>query len=363
MKKILMIDTVQFNKNGITTVITSLIDNLNQSDFSVSLLVNGKIDQTMKEEFANKNVLLYEFPDRKKNLYYYLKLLYRLLSKNKFDIIHIHGNSGTMIFEAMVGKLLHIEKIIIHCHNNHTNYPIINIILKKFLKFFYTDAIACSKLAGDWLFGKQYYHILKNGIDTQKFIFSYENYLKIRKELQISNELVLGHVGLFNYQKNQEFLLNILNELHKRNIPSKLVLIGDGELKTTVKDKIAEMNLTKYVIILSNRDDIYSLLSCMDIFVFPSRWEGFGIALLEAQANGLPCIVSTNVSKEVNVTNTLKYCDLNNLSLWVNKICNTNISQRKINSQNNIKLIQKENYDIKNSINLIEKIYCDKRRK
>lgn len=359
MKKILMIDTVQFNKNGITTVITSLIDNLKQSDFSISLLVNGNIDQIMKEYLENKNVSLYEFPDRKENLYYYLKLLYKLLSKGKFDIIHIHGNSGTMIFEAMIGKLLHVRKIVIHCHNNHTNYPILNKILKKFLKFFYTDAIACSKLAGDWLFGKQNYHILKNGIDTQKFMFSYDNYLKIRKELQISNELVLGHVGLFNYQKNQEFLLNILNELNKRNIPAKLLLIGDGELKAAIKNKIKEMKLTKHVIILNNRDDIYSLLSCMDIFVFPSRWEGFGIALLEAQANGLPCIVSTNVSKEVNVTDTLKYCDLSNLSQWINEICNINISQRKINSQNNIKKIQKENYDIKNSINFIEKIYCD----
>lgn len=358
MKKILLINTVEFEYNGITKVIAGIIDNIEKDKYCIDVVACDKIDETLKKKMENKINKFYDFGFRKKNILKYILSYTRLIKKNKYDIIHVHGNSATMVIETSIAGCYKVRKIIAHSHNNKTNHPYINLLLKPVLKLTITDALACSEDVGKWLFDKYNFVVYKNGIDLEKYYFKANIRDKIRKDLGFSDELVIGHVGLFNEQKNQNYLLEVLRKLKLQNIKSKLLLIGHGNKKQEFTENVMKYGLKNDVLILENRSDVNKLLMGMDIFLFPSNWEGFGIALLEAQATGLPCIASTNVLEEVNVTKSIKYISLDNLEEWVMS-CNIKLIDRESRSAEFIKILKCKGYDTKsNVLEFMEKYYC-----
>lgn len=357
MKKILMINTVGYGQNGIVSVCASLCEGLNSHDYEVNLISFYDIDEQISKKFEKTNTHLYVFPHRQKELKKYLSQLYKMLTSHHYDIVHIHGNSATMILESILAKKCHVQQIVVHCHNNKTSHVFLNCCLKPFFKYFYTDAIACSHLAGEWLFGKNNYSIIKNGIHTDCFMFDEQMKRKTREKLHITHELVLGHVGLFNEQKNQVFLLELISQLINKGIPCRLLLLGNGELKGDLIKKAYDLKIQDHVTFLENTNQVPMVLSAMDIFVFPSKWEGFGLAILEAQANGLPCLVSQFVSQDVNITGNLIYLPLDDLDLWVEKILSLDLSLRYQQSLGNIKKIKEANYDFQNVIYDLENLY------
>lgn len=357
MKKILMINTVGYGQNGIVSVCANLCEGLDFHKYKVDLVSFYDIDEQIFKKFENTHTKLYVLPHRKTELKSYLVQLYKMMKVNHYDIVHVHGNSSTMIIESILARLCHIKNIVVHCHNNNTSHAFLNSCLKPFFKLSYTDAVACSHLAGQWLFGKSHYSIIKNGIHSHDFIFDTSARMEIRKKLNITDELVLGHVGLFNQQKNQEFLLKLIEQLVQKDISCRLLLLGDGELKEQLMKLTYEFNIQDYVIFLENTNDIPQFLSAMDVFVFPSKWEGFGLAILEAQANGLPCLVSNFVSDDVNITKDLIYISLDDLDLWIEKILSLDLSLRYQQSLGNIKKIREVNYDFENIVQDLEDLY------
>ena len=204
------------------------------------------------------------------------------------------------------------------------------LILKRIEK--HSDyCLSCSKLAGEWLFRKKPFSVLKNAIDTEKFSFSEEERERQRKKLGISGETLLcGTVGRFDYQKNPFGLIDIYKKV-KESIPnSQLLWIGDGSLRPQIERKIAEAGLSESVILTGVRNDVNHLMQAMDVFLLPSFFEGLPVVAIEAQAAGLPSLLSDTISEEVAITDLCKLLPLDRLDLWLEAICSIHSDNGKI---------------------------------
>lgn len=148
-----------------------------------------------------------------------------------------------------------------------------------------THYFSCGYEAGEWMFKKKEFEIINNAIDTKKYIFNEEIKKKIRHDMKLENGFVIGHVGRFVEQKNHAFLIDIFNGIYNQNPKAYLILIGDGELLPSIKEKVNQLNLSENVFFLGLRQDVTDLLQAFDVFVFPSLFEGLPIALIEAQAD------------------------------------------------------------------------------
>ncbi|EPH2181295.1 glycosyltransferase, partial [Acinetobacter baumannii] len=255
-----------------------------------------------------------------------------------------------------------VENRIVHSHSSVFSAKIINCYINKFLNIFLnifsTNKLACSKKAGIAKFKNNKFQVVFNGIDINEYKYSLSDRRLYREKFGLDeSDIILGHVGAFNSIKNQDFIVDIFDELLKMKKNYILFFVGDGDLKEIVISKVKELKLEKKIFFLGQRDDVNSLLSMFDIFLFPSKFEGLGISVVEAQAVGLKSIVSENVPVETKVTDIISYIPLER-QIWVNKIINTNlvIERDKYNnivenSQFNIKYAAKDLLDIYKLIN------------
>lgn len=285
-----------------------------------------------------------------------------------YDVIHLHTNCWKSFLVEELAKKKGIPKIIVHSHNTmvleedeegRKKALVLHELKKSQLsEDLATDFWACSKMAAEWLFGNRIPEekvvIMKNAIDVEKFQFDNNIRLKYRKELGLENSFVIGNVGRFVYQKNHEFLINVFIKLKKQKNNVKLLLIGIGPLEGKVLNKVNENNLNDDVIFLNKRVDINKLMQAMDIFCLPSRFEGLPITLIEAQAAGLKCITSENVSQGVEITDDIVRIPLDE-EIWIEKIVKIAEGYARCNNNG---IISKAGYSIQNQIKLLENLYC-----
>lgn len=187
-----------------------------------------------------------------------------------------------------------------------------------------TDFIACSEEAAEWLYGdkipKEKIEIIPYAIEVESYRFSNEIRNRYRKKLGYKEtDYVIGHVGRFAYQKNHDFLVEVFRHILVRNSNAKLLLVGTGELEDPIRDKVCQYGLMDKVQFLGKREDINYLMQAMDIFAFPSRFEGFGIVLIEAQAAGLKCIVSEAIPAIAQITDNIEFLSFD-MDEWVDGI-------------------------------------------
>lgn len=359
MKKILMINTVEYKKNGISTVINNIIENINQNKYKVSLVLINEIDEMNEKRLKDLNVEVVDLGYRKKSYIAYAQFMIKLskhIRHKKYDIFHVHGNSGTMFMDLLIAKVNKIPIRICHAHNNHTDHPLINNILKMGLPWVCTVAVACSDIVGEWLYGKGKYNVIRNGINVDNYQYNNKQREDAAKIIGIEEELLIGHIGLFNEQKNHMFMIDLLKAYLSKNSNTKMLFIGDGDRKISVINYAKQLGVEENIIILSNRSDISILLNRIDMFVFPSIYEGFGIALLEAQANGINCYASDQVSRAVNITGRVTYLPLK-VNEWVEKITSIDEQKRKSRSIINLEMIKTAKYDTKSSLGELFSIY------
>lgn len=294
----------------------------------------------------------------------YHKKLKKILEKGKYKIVHSHISTMSF-FSLWAAKSAKVSVRIAHAHSTTNKKEkkknFMKQILRPLSKVFATDYFCCSELAGRWLYGNKTYnhgrvYLLNNAIDVDKFKYNEEIRNKKRKELNIKkNEIVIGHVGRFVKQKNHEFLIDIFNEIYKQNKNSILLLAGDGPLKIEIENKVKELGLEKNVQFLGQRNDIDELYQAMDAFVLPSLYEGLPVVGVEAQASGLPCFFSANMTEEVNLLDSTKFINLNHTSkYWADKIL------KEINSftRKDMSLeITNGNFNIKTEARKLEEYY------
>lgn len=315
--KILFINTINLEKNGISTFI---INNAKVLSFNndVTILAPNKVDSEIKENLRKLGIIIIQLPSRKKKLKSYFFNLVRIIKRKKYDIVHINGNSTTMAIELLAAKIAGYGIRVTHSHNTKTEHPTINKILKPMFNHYVDYRLACSQEAGKWLYGNKNFTVINNGVNLENLKPKDIIRINIRKRLNIkSNEFLLISIGYFNDQKNQEFIIQMLPFMNKSY---KLLLIGNGTNFIRCKQLVTKLGLEKRVIFAGIQNNIADYLSASDIFLMPSRFEGFPFALIEAQASGLSCIVSSKITKKTNLTGNVIYLDITNFELWANKI-------------------------------------------
>lgn len=290
--------------------------------------------------------------------------LKKFLNKHKYEVIHINsGSIFNLAFGAKIAKKSGARKIIVHSHAtgiDNIRYKIIKFLSTTIFLNNVTNYLACSEDAAKWKFPKKIvqasnYTIIKNGIDLEKYIYNENTRKKYRKLLGIAdNEFVIGHIGRFEKSKNHIFLINIFEKVLKNNPNTRLLLVGTGTLKEEINNILNEKNIANKVIFLEKRNDINNILQAMDVFVFPSLFEGLGIAVIEAQAAGLFTICSNNIPEEANVTELFRKVSLNeDREKWVEEIIKCKNYERK----NTINCIKEKGFCAKDVAQKLEKLY------
>ncbi len=358
-------------KGGIQSLVIEIVKNINKEKVQIDFLLldDGKeyeLENTLKDLGCKIYKLNGIWINTPLDFLKYKKALDKFFKvHNDYDVVHMHSSSKNyMVLKK--AKKYGIPVRIAHSHNIdfQTKNPIkkfIGNILKIYLKKYSTDYFACSKIAGEWLFGKKIvnsdkFHVIHNAIDYDKFKFSEEKRNEIRKKFDIKDdELVIGHVGRFSEQKNHEFLIDIFNEIYKKNNNYKLLLIGTGDKEALIKEKVKNLNLEKRVIFLGFKEEVSDYYNAMDLFVFPSKFEGLGITLIEAQANGLTCFTSKDVvPAEVKLSSNLYFIELSKTAEeWAEEVLGKYIS--RINTFEDFK---NNKYFIEDTVKLLEDFYC-----
>lgn len=318
---VLYVCTVELSRNGIVNWLLNYSSSIKElyPTYEITIGVPKILDEKLLLKFNDLNINVIELNNRNKNPLKYIFQLANLVKINKFDIVHIHGNSSMMLIDLLGAKLGGCHVNLVHSHSTNTNYPTLNKILKPIFLHSYTCAFACGYSSGKWLYGKNNFYIIKNGISFIKFKKNSLKRRKMREQFSIEDDIVLGHVGYFDENKNQIFLIRLLNELNKISPKYSLVLIGDGKNKDYVFQEVQKYNLENKVKFLGVVSSPSEYMQTFDIFVLPSFFEGLPYVLIEAQAMNIPCIVSKDVSEEACLTE--KYFSLPlEINQWINTI-------------------------------------------
>ena len=235
-----------------------------------------------------------------------IKLLKFLKSHSgEFSVFHIHTQHAMNGYlDAIIARMAGIPKVIVHSHSTNTLYHLeAHKLFRPLLAKAKIVRFACSIEAGRWLFGeKGNFDIIRNGIIAQNFVYSETIREKIRNQYGWADKRIIGHVGSFTYAKNHSFILQIFKELHKLDSNTVLVFVGAGEKEPDIIDEIAKNDLEGNVVLMGSRSDTGELYQGMDLFLFPSKFEGLGIVVIEAQTAGLPCLISDVIPRDVDIT-------------------------------------------------------------
>jgi len=358
MRRILVVFTTAFVRTGgLTSVMMNYWRTMDKNGLCFDFASTNKIEKLLYEEISKEGCRYYQLPPRKSVLNYFYAL--RKLCKG-YDVVHVHANSATSVIELMAAKKAGVPRRIHHNHNSRTSYPYLNKLLHPLFVHSFTDAVACSDEAGEWLFGKGNYVVLPNAINVDKFRANPTVRKRVRKEFGIrDDEFVVGHIGKFVNAKNHKFLIDIFDKYHSIHPKSKLLLVGDGILRPQIEKWVGESSCTNSIILAGLRSDIPAMVQAFDVFVFPSIFEGLPLSVLEAQSSGLPCIISTNVSDGVNVGSDVIMKDLaDGAKSWAEAIdkFNRGIS-REERCEQNYKLITEAHFNIKSEADKLKKIY------
>ena len=268
-------------------------------------------------------------------------------SDTKYDVFHIHTHHAFSAFLSVLGaKLAGIKTIVVHSHNTSAQYHLkAHAFFKKLLGIFKIKRFACSEAAGVWLHGNKAFKVIHNGLDLNVFKFDEEKRAEIRKELKWEDKLIIGHIGRFNGQKNHKFLIDIFEALHLKVPNTHLVLVGKGELEDEVRQQVLNLRLTDAVTFLGVREDVQRLYQGMDLFLFPSLFEGLSVVLVEAQTCGLPCLISDTITTEnVFVDNVLQKSLKDSAEEWAE--LGAQMLSQYAERSDTTELIQKAGYDM-----------------
>jgi glycosyltransferase involved in cell wall biosynthesis len=356
----------QMNRGGAETMIMNLYRKIDRSKVQFDFMVHTNEKCVFDDEIQELGGKIFRVPAYNgKNHICYKKSWEQFFNNHsEYNTIHGHVRSTASIYLAIAKKNGLIT--IAHSHSTSSGAgfsAIVKNLLQYPIRYIADYLFACSETAGVWLFGKKAckknnFYILNNAIDAKIFIYNKNTRSKVRREFRIDNNFVIGHIGRFNTPKNHKFLIEVFKTVYDQNNNVVLMLVGDGELRHVIEKKVEDLGLMGSVIFTGVRSDISELLQAMDIFVFPSLYEGLGIAVIEAQAAGLPCIVANTVPREAYVTNLVESLSLKaSKDKWADRILKICNDYERINTYEEIKI---NGYDIKETGKFLERFYLDR---
>ncbi|WP_226670494.1 glycosyltransferase family 1 protein [Metabacillus litoralis] len=352
----------QMNRGGAETMIMNLYRNIDRSLIQFDFIVHTEDKCAFDDEIKNLGGRIFRIPayNGKNHMIYKKKWKCFFDDHPEYKIVHGHVRSTAYIYLKIAKKYGIVTVAHSHSTSSGNGVPaIIKNIFQYPIRYVADHFLACSKEAGEWLFGnktcrKSNFHILKNAISTKDFVFNTELREKRRKEFELGDKFVVGHVGRFNNPKNHDFIVDIFKAVHEKHSNSVLMLIGEGDLRQSIEKKVNDLGLTDHVIFAGVRSDIPELLQAIDIFLFPSLYEGLGIVVIEAQTAGLQCLVSKGVPKEVSITNLVEFISLKKRSCeWADVV----LKYLEYERLDLYDVVEKSGYDIVNTAEWVKDFY------
>lgn len=358
-------------RGGIQTFVIENMKHMDKNKIQIDYLllddgVKYELEDTLKEMESNVYKLKGVWLRKPTDYFNYFKKIDDFFSQhNDYKVVHLHSSSKNF-YILKSAKKYGIPVRIAHSHNigfqsKNKIQIMIGNLCKPLLKKYATDYFACAYLAGEWLFGKKAVkdgkvRVIHNAVEYEKFKFNEEKRIEIRNRLNINEKLVIGNVGRFSEQKNHEFLIDIFNEIHKKNKMSTLMLIGKGEKEELIRKKVKELGLENDVIFMGFCDNVNELMWAMDIFLMPSLHEGLPVVGIEAQAAGLPCFMSKYViTDEVKITELVKFIELKQSPReWAEEILNSDLSRKNTKAE-----IEQARYLIMDTAKELENFYIN----
>ena len=358
--KVLYVLDGKMSRGGTEAFIMNYFRHFDHKKIQLDIVQCGSEKGVFDEELKDAGSKLYYLPLKGKHPIAFSNGLKKICQKGKYQIVH--GMMDTMnVWCLRVAKRAGVPVCIAHSHNtqvqsNNKLKVAFNNCAKKGILRYADYLMACSDAAGHWLFGeKSKFIVVKNGIDYDLLKFDEKKRVHYREQYELDEKFVIGHVGQFRDQKNHMFMLDVFSEMHKQEPKCHLVLIGTGPLLNDVENKIELLGLKSCVTIIKGSDKVNELLNMFDCYIFPSKFEGLGIALLEAEVNGLKCYASTCVPEEANIMGNVSYLSLEeDASYWAKYILdNRDGNNRSVDR----KKLDDAGYDISNAASKLEDFY------
>ena len=355
----------KWESGGIESFLHNVIMEMDLSRLEIDIVAAQICESVFTSDLKEKGVGFYELSGSQRKLGRNHKMFRQLLKERQYDVVHLNIFQGLSLYYGYLAKKAGVQRIITHSHNSALRRSrtrwlklALHNMAKSLLAENATDYWACSRLAAEFMFPRdvvERYEFIPNGIDIEKFRFNDEVRKKVRKDLGIEGKLVIGNVGRLCYQKNQENLIEVFAKLQSERPESVLLLVGEGEMKAELQQQVEKLGIADKVLFYGVTDKVEQLLWAMDIFVFPSRFEGLGIVAVEAQAAGLPVICSDGVPNEAVVSDLVQKVDLRSgVDSWVESIlhCQVGVDRLAVHEQ-----VQKSGFAVADVADKIEKVY------
>lgn len=294
------------NRGGLETMLMNYYRHMNRSRVQFDFLTHRQERADYDDEIESLGGKIYRLPRLVPWSNNYKRTLDAFFKAHpEYRIVHVHQDClSSVILKAAQQNGVPVR--IAHSHSSsqdkNLKYPI-KLLCKRSIPRFSTELFACGQDAGSWMFSGEPFQIIRNAIDAAAYRFDAQRASQVRQSLGIRQDtLVIGHVGRFSYPKNHRFLIEIFAGLHAKCPNSFLLLVGEGELQPEIKEKVKALGLEQTVGFAGLRRDVPDLLQAMDVFVFPSLYEGLPVTLVEAQASGLPCVISDRIPVDCDLT-------------------------------------------------------------
>lgn len=303
-----------WESGGIESFLKTILCSLNFENIEVDVVSAHIGESVFATSLKGKGVRFFELSGEQRNYLTNFRMFRELLRRRNYDVVHFNLFQGISLFYARIAQKENVPVRIVHSHGaglRNSRTKMIKLVLHRIGSFLWakaaTDRWACSSAAADFLFARtcREAEIIPNGIDTQRLRFQEDVRDNVRKKLGLSNRVIIGTVGRMSREKNQAFALTVFSKFHQSHPESYFVLVGDGEEREMLKKHAQNLGIENAVTFLGSMENVEQLLCAMDLFLFPSYVEGLGIAVIEAQASGLPVLCSDRIPAEARLTSRL----------------------------------------------------------
>lgn len=362
--RVLQICASLSRSGGVQTVLQNYYDHMNQKEYIFDFVVMDTEVGELEEWFESRGSHIYHVTPRSVSFKKNTKELKQIIKNGNYDVVHCHQDYKSLI-ALFMAKRYGVKTRIVHCHRAFPKESAKKRVIRKLstllIKCFANVFIGCGEDAAKWLYGERMLKtgkavVLNNAINLEKYAFSDENRRKIRSDLGIDQKLVFGNVARFTYQKNHKLLIDVFAKFYSQNLNSVLLLAGDGELMEETQTYCEQLGIRDAVMFLGVRSDICEMLSAMDIFLLPSRFEGLALIMIEAQANGIPAVCSSFVTGELGLQKNVLFVqesDYENSEAW----CSVIQEALNIGRLDDVSFLTQAGYDIRQEAKKLEKIY------
>ncbi len=345
--RVLEVLTVPFGKNGITKCVMNYITRFDPSHVRCDLAVQNMPDAESIRLIERAGGQVFVLGQRNSDPIAYLHRLEIVVNERDEQIVHAHGNSATLYVEMLAAKRGGATVRIPHSHNTTCKMKLADKLLRKPFEASFTHAAACGEAAGKWLFGDAPFLVLNNAVPAEHFHYDVDKREETRTTLGIPRDaFTVCHVGSFNEQKNQAFLVEAFAELLKARPDARLLLIGDGKMKNDCVQRAKTLNVSDKTIFAGVMEDIAGALCAADVFALPSLHEGLPLTLIEAQCAGLYCIASDKVTREAALTELVSFSGISDAKTFAQALLKTPAQDRETVSEDAIECVRQAGYDV-----------------